>query len=205
MCNCFKPYIMIKKILFLFVISLMSFSTIGEEPVERIGLKGPLVFDKTNFSLAWTAHPNENYYVQEYLPKNETVEHFNQLLTVHVFTMDVSVDSAVEQKVKELNKRKETDKVCNFSIMKSPDGKESIIDCLLSSGSNDKVDIVEFIIYRYKQIELKNNKKALLIYAYSKRSYDDKITPFFKNLQTDRPELLSMMTSTQMPTILIKE
>jgi hypothetical protein len=42
---------MIKKILFLFAISLMSFSTIGEEPVERIGLKGPLVFNKTNFSL----------------------------------------------------------------------------------------------------------------------------------------------------------
>lgn len=89
--------------------------------------------------------------------------------------------------------------------MKSPDGKESILDCLLSSGNNDKIDIVEFIIYRYKQIDLKNNKKALLIYAYSKRSYDDKITSFLENLKNERTDLLNVMTSKELPKIAIKE
>jgi len=93
----------------------------------------------------------------------------------------------------------------NFSVIKSPDGKESILDCLLSSGKNDKIDIVEFIVYRYKQVELKNNKKALLIYAYSKRSYDDKITSFLKNLKNDRTDLLNVMTSQELPKITIKE
>lgn len=194
-----------KKILCLAAVLLMSFSTINEEPVERIGVKGPIEFNKTKFSLAWTAHPKDNYYAQEYLPKNETVEHFNQVLTIHLFVTDLSVDDAISQKVSELNKRKETDKVSNFSVIKSPDGKESILDCVLSSGKNDKIDIVEFIVYRYKQVELKNNKKALFIYAYSKRSYDDKITSFLKNLKNDRTDLLNVMTSQELPKITIKE
>lgn len=183
----------------------MSFSIIKEEPIDRIGVNGPLEFNKTNFLLTWTAHPNENYYAQEYLPKNETVDHFNQLLTLHLFVMDVSVDNAIQQKINELTKRKETDKVCNFNVLKSPDGKESILDCLLSTQKNDKIDVVEFIIYRYKQIELKNNKKALLIYSYSKRSYDDKITSFLKNLKNERADLLNIMTAKMLPEISIKE
>lgn len=193
-----------KNALCLLAILLMSFSTVREEPTERIGVKGPLEFNETNFTLAWSAHPNENYYVQEYLPKNETAEHFNEMITIHVFVMDVAVDDAVNQKINELTKRKETDKVCNFSVMKSPDGKESILDCLLSSGSNDKVDIVEFIIYRYKQVELKNNKKALLIYSYSKRRYDDKIAQFLGNLKKERTALLNVMTVEKLPEISIK-
>lgn len=194
-----------KKLLFLASIMLMSFSVINEEPIERIGVNGPLEFNTTDFLLAWTAHPNENYYVQEYLPKNETVDHFNELLTVHVFVMDVSVDAAIQQKINELTKRKETDKACNFNVLKSPDGKESILDCLLSTHKNDKIDVVEFVIYRYKQIELKNNKKALLIYAYSKRSYDEKIIAFLKNLKSERMTLLNVMTAKKLPEISIKD
>lgn len=194
-----------KKLLCLASIVLMSFSAINEEPIERIGVNGPLEFNTTDFLLAWTAHPNENYYVQEYLPKNETVDHFNELLTVHVFVMDVSVDAGIQQKINELTKRKETDKACNFNVLKSPDGKESILDCLLSTQKNDKIDVVEFVIYRYKQIELKNNKKALLIYAYSKRSYDEKIMAFLKNLKNERMTLLNVMTAKKLPEISIKD
>lgn len=193
-----------KKLLCLVSIMLMSFSVVNDEPIERIGVNGPLEFNKTKFLLAWTAHPNENYYAQEYLPKNETVDHFNQLLTLHLFVMDVSVDAAIQQKVNELTKRKETDKVCNFNVLKSPDGKEGILDCLLSTQKNDKIDIVEFVVYRYKQIDLKNNKKALLIYAYSKRSYDEKIMPFLKNLKSDKTTLLNIMTAQNLPEISIK-
>ena len=194
-----------KKLFYLTTILLMSFSTIQNEPIERIGLKGPIEFNKTEFSLAWSQKPNANYYVQEYLPKNETVENFNQLITVNVFVMDVSVENAIQQKTKELTKRKETDDVCNFSVINSPDGKESILDCLLSSGKNGKVDVVEFIIYRYKQIELENHKKALLIYSYSKRSYGENITAFLKNLGAERTDLLNVMISKELPKIKIKE
>lgn len=194
-----------KKLLYLTTILLMSFSTIQNDPIERIGLKGPIEFNKTKFSLAWSEKPNANYYVQEYLPKNETVENFNQLITLNVFVMDVSVEDAIQQKEKELTKRKETDEVCNFKMIESPDGKERILDCILSSGKNGKLDVVEFIIYRYKQIELENHNKALLVYSYSKRGYGENITSFLKNLRTERTDLLNIMISKELPKIKIKE
>lgn len=194
-----------KKAIYFTSLLLIIFSTAKSQTIERIGLKGPIEFNKTEFKLAWSQKPNANYYVQEYLPKNETVERFNELITVNVFVLDVTVEKAIQQKVNELTKRKEIDKVCNFSVINSPDGTESILDCLLSSGNDEKLDVVEFIIYRYKQIELENHKKALLIYSYSKRSYDENIIKFLNGLSSERESLLNVMISAEMPKISIKE
>jgi hypothetical protein len=194
-----------KKVIYFTSLLLIIFSTAKSQTIERIGLKGPIEFNKTEFKLAWSQKPNANYYVQEYLPKNETVERFNELITVNVFVLDVTVEKAIQQKVNELTKRKEIDKVCNFSVINSPDGTESILDCLLSSGNDEKLDVVEFIIYRYKQIELENHKKALLIYSYSKRSYDENIIKFLNGLSSERESLLNVMISAEMPKISIKE
>ncbi|MEY2703291.1 MAG: hypothetical protein RLY43_1930 [Bacteroidota bacterium] len=194
-----------KKVIYFTSLLLIIFSTAKSQTIERIGLKGPIEFNKTEFKLAWSQKPNANYYVQEYLPKNETVERFNELITVNVFVLDVTVEKAIQQKVNELTKRKEIDKVCNFSVINSPDGTESILDCLLSSGNDEKLDVVEIIIYRYKQIELENHKKALLIYSYSKRSYDENIIKFLNGLSSERESLLNVMISAEMPKISIKE
>lgn len=46
---------------------IMSFTISSDKPVDKLGVNGPLEFNKTKFELAWTSHPNENYYIQEYL------------------------------------------------------------------------------------------------------------------------------------------
>ncbi len=194
-----------KKNIYLLIFLLLTSVTTQAQVIDRIGVKGPIEFNKTKFSLAWSEKPNPNYFVQEYLPKNETVEKFNELITVNVFVMDITVENAIQQKVNELTKRKETDKVSNFSVINSPDGKESILDCILSADKNGELDIVEFIIYRYKQIELENNQKALLIYSYSKRSYGKNITSFLKKLGNQRTELINIMISQELPKIELNE
>jgi hypothetical protein len=183
----------------------MSLAHTENQPIERIGLKGPIEFNKTPYYLAWSDKPNATYYVQEYLPKNETVERFNQMITVNVFVMDVSVEEGIQQKVVQLTKRKETDRVCVFNVIKSPDPKESILDCVLSLEKDGELDVAEFIIYRYKQIELENHQKALLIYSYSKRSYGKDIPAFLKNVSTERSKLLNMMMTKELPNLKIKE
>ncbi len=175
------------------------------QPIERISIKGPIEFNKTPYSLAWSDKPNATYFVQEYLPKNETVERFNQMITVNVFVMDVSVEEGIKQKVVQLTKRKETDRVCDFNVTKSPDPKDSILDCVLSLEKDGELDVAEFIIYRYKQIELENRQKALLIYSYSKRSYGKDIPAFLKNVGTERSKLLKIMMIKELPKIKIKE
>ena len=171
---------------------------------DRLGVSGPLQFNKTNFNLAWSDKPNETYYVQEYVPKGENVEHFNQLLTINVFNRPVNLEDAAKQKINELNERKKIDPDCNYAVSRSKDGKEFMIDFLLSEGTGANA-IVEFNIYHYKQIITANNKPALIIYAYSKRSYGDATTGFLKNLKTERPALLQAMSTTQMPQVKISD
>ena len=126
-----------------------SATILATNPIERIGVKGPLKFSETNFNLVWTAKPNGNYFIQEYLPNGEKLESFNQMLTIHIFITSISPQVAVELKVKELTERKKTDAVCNYQVNESPDGKEFIVDFLLGESKDDRMTIVEFNVYRY--------------------------------------------------------
>ncbi|CAN5571249.1 hypothetical protein BH10BAC3_BH10BAC3_16800 [soil metagenome] len=188
-----------------FIVILCSFTPFTDNTVDRLGVKGPLVFGDTNFKLTWTDKPNDTYYIQEYLPAGDTLEKFKQLLTIHLYEKDITTQDAVKQKIQELVKRRLTDPICNYKVIESPDGKEFMVDFLLSESKNDLMEIVEFNIYHYKQVELGGNKKAILVYAYSKRSYGDEITPFLKHLKTERMEMLNTMIAAQVPVITLIE
>jgi hypothetical protein len=194
-----------KQILILGAALLLSFTTTKDKIVDRLGVKGPLTFDKIDFNLAWTDKPNEKYYIQEYLPNGETIQAFNQMLTIHLFDTELELEDAVKQKVGELIERKKTDPVCNYLITESPDGKEFIVDFLLGESKNDKMTIIEFNVYRYKQIDLSQNKKGILVYAYSKRAYQGDISPFLKSLGDNRAKYLKQMIKTEMPSIKIEQ
>ncbi len=179
---------------------IVAGATLSPAAKERLGVSGPLQFNKTSFHLAWSDKPNETYYVQEYMPTGENPEHFNQLLTINLFNRLVPIEDAVKQKAYELTERKKIDATCNFAVTKSKDGQEYMIDFILSEGTGDKA-ITEFNIYHYKQIETSDKKQALAVYAYSKRSYGNSIPLFFKNLQAERPALLQAMSAAPIPDI----
>ena len=194
-----------KKYLFVFTAILFSFSPFADKPIDRLGVKGPLVYGDTNFKLSFTDKPNDTYYIQEYLPAGDTLPKFNQLLTIHLFAKDIATEDAVKQKIEELAKRKLTDRICNYKVIESPDGKEFILDFLISESKKNVMEMVEFNIYHYKKIELADNKKSILVYAYSKRSYGDDIKPFLKALKGERIKMLDTMIAAQMPVITLNE
>lgn len=194
-----KPLLLITSILFL------SFTIVKDDLKDRLNVKGPLLFGNTSFKLSWAAKPKETYYVQEYLPDGEKLNSFNQMLTINLFVLDIEVKNAVEQKINELNNRKKTDAVCNYEVNESPDGKEFIVDFLMSESKDDKMTTVEFNVYRYKQIELEGGKKAILVYAYSKRSYNNEITDFLKVLSKERTTYLNHMISSEIPAIKVSD
>ena len=175
------------------------------EPIDRIGVAGPLVFNDTVFNLAWAAHPDETYYVQEYLPEGENVETFDQMLAVHVFLREVKPKKAVEQKAKELKKRSKIDPVCNYAIWNSPDKSEYIIDFIVGESENNISTLVEFDIYRYKEIPLDNGEKGLMVLMYCKRGYRPNIRLFFKWLADTRIGLIDKMTQMEVPVVSIAE
>jgi hypothetical protein len=182
--------------------AILSLSTILTDVTDRLGIKGPLTFGNSQLELAWSDKPNKNYYIQEYIPKGEQVESFNQMLTIYVVTKDISAESELQQKVNWLNERKKSDAICNYQISKSPDGKEFILDFLVGESKDGKMTIVEFNVYRYKNIKIEG-QNALLASAYSKRSYGDGITPFLTNLRADRNLYLNEMISLSLPSLKI--
>lgn len=193
-----------KNILIVLSIFFFSSTILANNPIDRIGVQGPLKFNNTNFNLTWTAKPNDKYYIQEYLPNGEKLENFNQMLTIHLFDTDITPRLAVEQKIKELTERKKTDAICNYQVIESPDETEFIIDFLLGESKDNQMTVVEFIVYRYKQIQIDEKKTALIVYAFSKRGYGENITVFFQTLKDDRVKYLNEMISIEIPTIMIE-
>ena len=179
-----------------------SLSTLLSDITDRLGIKGPLTFSNTKLELAWSDKPSENYYVQEYIPNGEQIGNFKQMLTVHLFTSATIPEAAVQQKAKWLVERKKTDAICNYQITESPDGKEFILDFLVGESKDGKMTIAEFNVYRYQRIEVEG-KDALLVSAYSKRSYGDNITPFLTTLGADRNFYLNEMISFSLPSLKI--
>lgn len=175
------------------------------EVKDLLGIKGPLEFNATTFDLAWSDKPRDNYYIQEYLPSGEKPESFSQMMSVHLFLTDLTVDEMAAKKTGELEDRKKSDPLCNYSSFKSPDGKEIIVDFILSEDKEGKVPIIEFNAYRYKQTDTGNGSKGIIIYAYSKRSYGDDIDSFLKNLKADRIKYLDEMSKTTIPDVTISE
>ncbi|MFD2555123.1 hypothetical protein [Sphingobacterium tabacisoli] len=192
-------------LLLLSCIILQSFTTVANDPIDKIGVKGPLTFDKTVFNLAWSSNPNKGYYVQEYLPKGEKVENFNQMLSIQLLEADISINNVVSQKLRELNDRKKTDPICNYQVIENPDANEVIVDFLIGESKNDKMTVVEFNVYRYKQVELSDGKKAMLLYFYSKRSYGEGITSFLQTLKTERTKYINEMIGTDIPKVSIQD
>lgn len=178
----------------LILVTSLLLAGFTDQPIDRLGITGPLLFGKTNFELAWSDKPKDNYYVQEYLPKNESLEKFNQMLAIHLFVMDNELKSAVQQKMKWLEERKKTDPVCNYNLIESPDGKEFILDFIVGQNESNKMTIAEFNVYKYSKITLQG-KNAIVVYSFSKRSYGDAITSFLKDLSTDRNMYLNQMIS----------
>lgn len=177
--------------------------TVSDDVTDRIGVKGPLTFNGVNYNLAWSDKPKDYYYIQEYLPEGEKPESFNQMMTIHLFVTEMSVYDAVQQKVKELKRRKNTDPLCNYQVTESPDGKEYMVDFLLSESRGDEMTIAEFNVYRYKQVDLGNNQTGLLVYAYSKRSYGDDITGFLTILKDEKINYLKEMAAVEIPAVTV--
>lgn len=172
------------KVLWYFLLSLIScLNVFAEKPVEYFNVGNTIKYGGTDYSLAWSAHPQANYYIQEYLPKGESSEHYNQMLTVSVFFGDLTPQEAVNAKILELDKRKQNDPVINY--MTAENHGEYILEFIVSDGDNGKVHTIEVDVHHYKQMTI-DGKQALVLTFYSGRAYGDDIKPYILSIPQKR-------------------
>ena len=134
---------------------------------DRIGIPGPLNFDGMNYFFYRSIKINNATYVQEYLPIKETSDSFHSMIICKLLITDWEVKEVAENKMKQMEDIKKTDSICNSRLFQSPDRTEYIVDYFLGEYKNKNIlSGVEYYIYRYKRIKIRNDNDAVLAFVY---------------------------------------
>ena len=172
-----------KAIIILITSMLCCLGVSAQTVSEYFDVGNPIKYCGTKYSLVWSARPQENYYVQEYLPKGESLEHYNQMFTVSVIFGDITPLEAVQAKIAELEQRKKTDPVTNYLVAEN--NGEYILEFIVGDSSDGKMNIVEVDVHYYKQMTI-NGRNASVLSFYSGRAYGDDIMQFIQSIPQKR-------------------
>ena len=194
-----------KKVITVLLGLLLTTFSFGQttKPTEYLGVTGQISFDKTSYNLAWTSHPTDNYYKQEYLAKGDTIEKFKKLILLEVLNGKTKLRNVVATKITELKKMKASNPVVNYETF-DKDG-EIMLDFLVSQNTPDGkyLSIVERNVYRYKSVVDRNGQKCVLLFGVSEKAYGDDIDKFFPNLKAHRFDLINLVGAFEIPEITI--
>jgi hypothetical protein len=176
-----------------------------EKPVDGVidylHVPGPIKFNQIDFNLAWSSHPSESYYKNEYLPKGDHQENYNQMIMLELALGDMSVKDAVSAKIKELDDRKSTDVIARYEVSENKKTNEVLLDFMLSENNGDKNGIVEWNAYRYANALDKTGKKGIILYSISKRGYGLKATEFLSDIKLNRKHDVDAFVAQDLPKI----
>lgn len=172
-----------KSIVSLAISLICCFGLNAQAVTEYFSVGDPITYCGTDYYLAWSSHPQENYYLQEYLPKGESFENYKQMFTVSVIFWDRTPKEAIQAKIDELEKRKQTDPVTNYVVFEK-DG-DYMLEFVVSDTENDAIHTIEVDVHHYKQMTI-NGRKASVLEFYSGRAYGDDILPFIQSIPENR-------------------
>jgi len=116
---------------------------------------------------------------------------------------NADIPTIVKQKMAELDSRKQTDAVTNYSVINNPSNGEYLLDFVISQQSGNQT-IVEWNAYRYVKLDPQDATKGLLLFAYGRRSYGAATTNFLKALKTERTADVKKLASFKVPAVKIK-
>lgn len=185
------------------VVALISFTNKqNSDVVNYYSISPTIVYDNTDYNLAWSAHPNESYYKHEYVPRSESVENFHHMILLDFIQQDIPVRTAVESQVKRLIERKKSDDVCNYSLRENYG--EYILDFVMSESSDSDIRIVEWSAYHYKPYTDKAGHKGVLLFGISRRAYKYGVISFLKSLKDLRNSQLTALSQYPIPDIQVK-
>ncbi len=191
---------MIKKIFILLLIGSLSLIKAQEETVpDLLSIPGPIELDGTEYFLSWSKQVSKTLFRQQYLPREETIENFTQLIDFSYFSKEIDLELAVRQKVESIQKREKSDKYMKVEVTESPDGKEFIVDYLISESPEKGDAYVEYNIYRFKTLE-SGTQKSFLMLDFSKRIYGD-LKSASKSLAKQRNHLMLTAIEYKIPEI----
>ncbi|MBP5467978.1 MAG: hypothetical protein J6Z11_01885 [Candidatus Riflebacteria bacterium] len=180
------------KLLFFIALILVSSSLFAQNNTDFLNIGNKITFFGEDFYFGYSSNPIKNYYFEEFFPKGDNPERFNKMFTVTIFLNEnANPKEATVAKISEIEQRKQIDPVCNYVVYENDN--EFILDFLVSKSEGENIDFVEHNVHHYKQISI-NGNNGIQINFYSHRAYGDDITPFLKNLKTEKENIIMDLT-----------
>ncbi|UFK98293.1 hypothetical protein [Kaistella faecalis] len=190
---------MFKKIILALFISSVTLANAQEAETSILSFSNPLEYDGTEFYLIQSKQRSKTLFQEQYIPKDENLQDFTQLLDFSFFNKEIEMELAVRQKVESVQQREKKDKFAKVNVTESPDGKEFVVDYFISESPETGEPYMEYNIYRFKNME-NGGQKSFLIMSYAKRMYGD-LKSAAKALAKQRDHLMATMIEYKVPEI----
>ena len=136
---------------------------------DILNIPGPIMFNNQEFFLHWSKPSSKILSIQNFLPRDEHFDNFENLLAFNYFDADIDIEMAVRQKIESAQKLKERDKSAHINMIQSPDSTEFIVEYHYTEYPKTTPAFLEYNLYKFSK--LGTEKKPLLITAYTKRFY----------------------------------
>ncbi|PZU88065.1 MAG: hypothetical protein DI529_06250 [Chryseobacterium sp.] len=174
------------------------------EVIDRLNIPGPLTFRESEYFLTWSKQNSATWAQQQYILRDDDFKNYKELINLSYFDKEIDIETAVKQKVEYVEKRKERsqDKYSFVNITESPDGKEIVVDYLVTVVPKDGESYAEYNLDRFKNFDV-NGKKSFLIFSYSKRITGD-LKYATKALSKERNKLMEAIITFAIPAVTYK-
>lgn len=184
----------------LFLFSMITSAQNNSKPVDRLGVKGPVNFDNKAYNLAWSVHPADNYYKQEYVQQGEDVKKYKTMILLEAATGAITAKDAMNGKVAELKSMSSSNPFINYETSYNEEKKEYILDFVITQNTSDNKSavIAERNVYRYKTLP---GNKGVMLFAVSMRSYDADTKNFLAGIKNGRKSLVDKVWAYNLPTV----
>jgi hypothetical protein len=171
-----------------------------------LGVRGPIVFEKTSYNLSWSSHPSATYYKQEYLAKGVNPDRYTEMFMIEFLADEVaSPKNMALEKINSTKDRKVIDPYAFAEGLKQDiNGNDVLINFIQSNANGKAASIVEWNTYRYIKTTTKDGKKGLLLLAISRRAYGKSIPTFLSSIKSRKNTTAAALAKYKIPEISLK-
>lgn len=186
---------------------LISSFVLSQNATDFFGIQ-ELTFNENKYVLNSSNQKSKIQYVQDYILQDERIEDASNTISIYYFDKSIDAKEATMHKTEELEKRKDFDKFCNYSVTENPNGTEFLVDFITSNIPRRKeepapeTELAEYNIYRFKNVMI-GDKLNLVIIAYKEKSEGD-AKYFEKIVARKRNKLLEGIITMTVPAINLK-
>jgi hypothetical protein len=191
-------------ILPLFVL-LFSFRSLPiQEVQDKLGIKGPLEFNKKSFFLNQSLQPTKHEHIQVYLPSGQKLVDFKEKLSVQVYADRADLRKHFMATKEAIEKMCSEDPYYTQFVMEPKNKEERILFYTSSNSEKGKLLYTDFTIVRIANVSLEANKTALMQYVYTRRQYGEQEQSEPSMLAAENSGLVSQFSFLNLPSLQLK-